>query len=286
MNRTLKVPMSALLLSMAIWACGGEAESADAVDGELISAEMELEERGVDEETGEVAAAPTPAPPPASAPRSVAPAPSAPPPPPAAQPQPEAQPQPQPQEEAPAPDPEQPVRAIPTGSLVTAALTSTISTRTHEAGATFTARVTDDLRGDDGLVLVPAGAILEGRVLEARASEGSEDEALLVLGVESLDMEGWVYPLRATIVQAEMVTGTQDSGTRTAAKVATGAAAGAVVGQILGRDTRSTVRGAAAGAVAGAGVAITTRDGHARMDEGARLTIQFDEAVPLVASGR
>ncbi len=282
MHRTWKVPVMAMVLSMAVWACGGEAESADALDSKAISAELELEEREMEGEAGEVAVAPapTPAPSPATPPRSAAPAPSTPPP---AAPQPEVQPQP---EETRAPEPEAPVRAIPTGSLVTAALTSTISTRTHEAGDSFTARVTQDLRGDDGLVLVPAGAILEGRVIEARASQGSDDEALLVLGVERLDMEGWVYPLRATIVQAEMVTGAQDTGTRTAAKVATGAAAGAVVGQILGRDTRSTVRGAAAGAVAGAGVAITTRDGHARMDEGARLTIQFDEAVPLVVSGR
>ena len=277
MDRTWKVPMLAVALSLAMAACGGEAESAHDLDSEFITSELELSERETDGEAGDVAAAPPPA---APAPtRSPATGGTAAPPPPAA----ERAPDPRPE---PAPAPEPATVAIPTGSLVTAALTATISTRTHEAGDTFTARVADDLRSDDGQVLIPAGAILEGRVLEARESAGSDDEALLVLGVERLDMNGWVYPLRATIIQAEMVTEAQDSGTRTAAKVATGAAAGAVVGQILGRNTRSTITGAAAGAAAGAGVAITTRDGHARMDEGARLTIQFDEAVPLVASGR
>lgn len=281
MDRTWKVPMLAVALSLAMAACGGEAESAHDLDSELITSELELSERETDGEAGDVAAAPPPA---APAPtRSPATGGTAVPPPPAAERTPDPRPEPAPEAER-APEPA--TVAIPTGSLVTAALTSTISTRTHEAGDTFTARVADDFRGDDGQVLIPAGAILEGRVLEARESAGSDDEALLVLGVERLDMNGWVYPLRATIIQAEMVTEAQDSGTRTAAKVATGAAAGAVVGQILGRNTRSTITGAAAGAAAGAGVAITTRDGHARMDEGARLTIQFDEAVPLVASGR
>ena len=281
MDRTWKVPMLAVALSLAMAACGGEAESAHDLDSEFITSELELSERETDGEAGDVAAAPPPA---APAPtRSPATGGTAAPPPPAAERAPDPRPEPAAEPE---PAPEPATVAIPTGSLVTAALTATISTRTHEAGDTFTARVADDLRSDDGQVLIPAGAILEGRVLEARESAGSDDEALLVLGVERLDMNGWVYPLRATIIQAEMVTEAQDSGTRTAAKVATGAAAGAVVGQILGRNTRSTITGAAAGAAAGAGVAITTRDGHARMDEGARLTIQFDEAVPLVASGR
>jgi hypothetical protein len=289
-RQTLKVPALALVGALVLSACGGDAESAADLESERIATEVaeELQEQ----EEGAVTEAPAEtAPPPASTPPAATqrPAPASPSTGGSTPPQQEevAPTQPAPETESSFVEPEaepEPV-AIPTGSQLTALLQSSLSTRTHEAGDRFRARVTGELLAADGMVLVPEGSMLEGRVLESRASAGADEEAILVLSIESLTMNGGSYPLLASVMEAEMQTSARDSGTRSAAKVATGAAAGAVIGQILGRDTRSTVGGAAAGAAAGAGVAISTRDGHAEIQEGARLVVQINEPV-ILASGR
>ena len=290
MSQRLKVPALAFLVALALAACGGDAESASDLDSERLDpvAEIAVEEAEPGEveadeaPRGEVrtpdAAAPparqeTAPPPPAQSPAAGGAAP------------PEAQLQ---LEQATEPEtlaPEVEPVAIPAGARIVGVLEHSISTRSHEAGDRFEARVVEEVLAADGMVLVPEGARLVGRVVEAEASRDSDRDAVLVLAFESLVMNGQTFPMNSTVVEVEMAADAGDSGTRSAAKVATGAAAGAVIGQILGRDTRSTVRGAAAGAVAGAGVAVTTRDGHAQIQEGARLVVQVDQPV-ILASGR
>jgi len=187
--------------------------------------------------------------------------------------------------EAPVPAAEAPPVSISSGTRIPAVVEAALSTRTHRTGDVFHARVTEEVLAADGMVLVPEGARLEGRVAESRQSTSSEEEALLLLTFEALLINGERFPLTATVVEAAVQSEAQASGARTAATVATGAAAGAVVGRILGRDTRSTVGGAAVGAAAGAGVALTTRDGHAEMREGAPVVIRLDAPTVLVAGG-
>jgi len=306
-SQRLKVPALAFLVALALAACGGDAESASDLDSERLDpvAETAVEETEAGEveadeaPRGEVrtpdAAAPparqeTAPPPPAHSPAAGAAAP------PEAQPPaqspaaggaapPEAQLQPEQATEPETLAPEVEPVAIPAGARIVGVLEHSISTRSHEAGDRFEARVVEEVLAADGMVLVPEGARLVGRVVEAEASRDSDRDAVLVLAFESLVMNGQTFPMNSTVVEVEMAADAGDSGTRSAAKVATGAAAGAVIGQILGRDTRSTVRGAAAGAVAGAGVAVTTRDGHAQIQEGARLVVQVDQPV-ILASGR
>jgi len=175
--------------------------------------------------------------------------------------------------------------AIQAGTQIPALMETTLSTRTHQAGAVFYARVTEEILAADGMVLVPEGSRIEGRVTEARVSNSSEEQALLLLSFDAILVRGERIPLSASVTAVEIETSAGASGARSAATVATGAAVGAVVGQILGRDTRSTVSGAAVGAVAGAGVALTTRDGHAEIREGSQVTIRLD-APALLAGDR
>lgn len=283
MSHPLKVPGMALATAFLLVACGGDAESADDQMSERLEPVVEMEETGL-QEPGEGAVpaleapvrdrpAESPPRPPASTDVSDH---AAAPPPPEVEPEPEVVVEPDGVEPAPV--------AIPAGATISAVLQTSLSTRSHRSGDPFDARVFEEVLASDGMVLVPEGARLEGRVLEARPSEGADEEAVLVLSVERLVMNGRSFPLRSTVVETRMEASARDSGTRSAAKVATGAAAGAVLGQILGRDTRSTVTGAAAGAAAGAGVAIATRDGHAQIAEGSVLVLRLDEAV-ILASG-
>ncbi|HEX9709457.1 MAG TPA: hypothetical protein VGB42_05765, partial [Candidatus Thermoplasmatota archaeon] len=143
------------------------------------------------------------------------------------------------------------------------------------AGDEFWAGVAEDVMGAAGEVLIPMGSRVKGRVLESRESPSSEEPAVITLEVESVTLGGAVRPLRATVVEVDVQADARDSGQKTAVKVGAGAAAGALLGRILGKDRESTLKGAAAGAVAGTAVALVTKDGHATIEEGARLVIRL-----------
>jgi hypothetical protein len=278
MTTLRKVPVFALVLALA--ACGGDAESAGDLDSEALEEQIQEQvEEQIEAEAPPAQTPPTQAPPAQTPPTGQQ---QAPPPPVQDSP---------PVQQDPVEDPveevweevEEPINLLPVGTMIPARMDSEISTRTHAAGDEFRATVSEDLRGADGMVLVPAGAEVIGRVTTSQASSERDEGATLVLSFEALMVDGMALPIRATVIDAEVRGDAADSRTRSAATVATGAAAGAVLGQILGRDTRSTVAGAAVGAVAGAGIAMTTRDGHAVVPAGSTLRLQLDE--PLVAGG-
>lgn len=179
----------------------------------------------------------------------------------------------------PAPLPE-PARAFPSGSRLTFEMTRSISTSSHSAGDTFELRLVDDIRGAGGAFL-PTGTRARGVIMESEPSRDASREAVLAVRVQSVDVNGTMRDLPGTVESVSLRTSAGDSRTRSGAKVATGAAAGAVLGQVLGRETRSTVKGAAAGAAAGVGVALTTREGHATLEEGARVTVRLDQDLVL-----
>jgi len=183
---------------------------------------------------------------------------------------------------APSPVPSR-VVSVPTGTTIPASMEIALSTRTHKVGDVFHARVTEEILAADGMVLIPVGARLEGKVAEARQSENANEEALLLLTFEHLLIRGERFPINAAVAEVLVESSADASGARTAATVATGAAAGAVVGRILGGDTRSTVAGAVVGAAAGTGVALTTREGHASIGEGTRVVVRLN--APTILSG-
>lgn len=170
---------------------------------------------------------------------------------------------------------------IPSGTQMDLTLESTLSTQESEVGDVFSTRVTDDVAGPDGEVLIPEGAEVRGQVVESREASSPEEEAVLAISLEVLEVDGREYPIQASVTDIELETSEADTPTRSAITVATGAAAGATLGQILGGDTRSTLQGLVAGAVAGTAVALATREGHAVLEEGSRMVVQLEEAVSM-----
>ena len=243
-----------LLLIVTVAACSQAPEDAEDAEDE----ETSQEEASSPED-------PTPEPQPAPEPE------------PEPEPAPEPEPEPEPEQAPPEPQPEpDPVAVIPQGTRMLFEVEEPLSTDTHSAGDEFVLRLVEDVQGVNG-ALIPAGATAQGVVTEAEESGGSDEEAILAVEVRSLHVNGQAREMATTIEGADVEAGARDSGTRSAAKVATGAAAGAIMGQILGGDTRSTTQGAAAGAAAGAGVAFMTRDGHAVLGEGSTLEVRLDE---------
>lgn len=176
--------------------------------------------------------------------------------------------------------PPQPRPMLPTGATLVFEVTRTISTESASAGDEIPLRLVETVSGSEGGELA-AGTSGLAVVTESHESESAEEQAVLAIQVSSVRIQGESRPIRGTIESTETETDARDSGQRSVATVATGAAAGAILGQILGGDTRSTAAGAAVGAAAGLGVALTTRDGHAVLPEGARITVRLDEPLPL-----
>lgn len=176
--------------------------------------------------------------------------------------------------------PPAPVRTIPAGTLLTFEVRERLSTSFSDVGDTFALVLVDPVSGSFGAALA-AGTPARGIVTDARASTGPTDVSFLGLRVTSVDVGGSQRPIVGETRSATLEPSTRDSGTRTAATVATGAAAGALLGQIIGRDTRSTVTGAAVGAAVGVGVALTTRGGHAELPVGSRIVFQLTQDLAL-----
>ncbi|TVP76228.1 MAG: hypothetical protein EA352_06230 [Gemmatimonadales bacterium] len=172
--------------------------------------------------------------------------------------------------------PEAPVRAIRAGTLLTFEVREDISTSTHGVGDGFSLILVDAVSGTAGAVL-PAGSPARGRVTASQSSADAEERSILVLQVASVEVDGRQRTVAGEVQSADIRTSTRDSGTRTAATIATGTAAGAIIGQILGQDTRSTITGAAIGTAAGVGVALTTRGGHAELPSGSRIVIRLSQ---------
>jgi hypothetical protein len=170
---------------------------------------------------------------------------------------------------------------VAAGTQMTFRLSQALSTETHATGDRFAATLVGDVRSPSGEILVPAGTRANGVVAFARESSSSDEPAVLELRLESLEVGGETKTLDATVVEAAMSQEARDSGGETAAKIAVGAAAGALLGRILGRDREGAVIGAGAGAVAGTVFAVTTDSGHARIGEGATVTVSLDEPLAV-----
>jgi hypothetical protein len=175
----------------------------------------------------------------------------------------------------------QEIPSIPAGTQIGLELERSISTETHMAGDLFFSRVVEDVLDEDGMVLLPKGTRVRGRVVESRESRNPDRDPVLQLAVERLLLAGTEVDIRAEILRAEVRADAGDSDRESAAKVATGAAAGALLGRILGGGGKAAVKGAIAGAIAGGAVAYVTRDGQARIEEGTLILIRLLESVPL-----
>lgn len=189
-----------------------------------------------------------------------------------------------PQRQAPREQPRQPqtvTRSVPTGTTVALRMNDALSTETTQAGDAFTARLEDPIVDADGLVLVPAGAVVRGRVTAVAPSTRVGQTAAIKLAFEAISFGGESYPLDATVQSAEVEQKTRTSAVETGGKVAAGAAAGAILGQVLGKDTESTLKGAAIGAAAGTAIAMGTSDVDAVLPEGAEVIIRINQPITV-----
>ncbi len=192
------------------------------------------------------------------------------------------QPREQPRQEQPrTPQPRTVTLNVPTGTTFAVRMNEELSTARSQVGDAFTARLERAIVDANGVVIVPAGATVRGRVTAVAASGRVGQTAAIKLAFEAISFGGESYPLQATVQSAEVEQNNRTSTAESAGKVAVGAAAGAILGQVLGKDRESTLKGAAIGAAAGTAIAMGTSDVDAVLPRDAEVVIRTDQPITI-----
>jgi hypothetical protein len=133
--------------------------------------------------------------------------------------------------------------SVPAGTELPVRTTETLSSETSRPDQIFHGTLNSDVTLDDQVV-IPAGADIEGRVVDVHSATHYAGESLLVLQLSKLSYGGKNY----TVATDQWTRKGESRGGNTAKKVGGGAAIGAVLGGIFGGG-----KGAAIGAASGAG---------------------------------
>ena len=184
-------------------------------------------------------------------------------------------PQPTAAESAPAPPPAPTFRDItaPAGTIIPIRITEALSSQNSQDGQPFNGTVTHEVV-HDGMVVIPAGSAVSGRVLVAKDAAHFKGHSELSIELTSVRRHGSTVPIATDAYTVEG----KNRGTNTAEKIGGGAAIGAVLGGIFGGG-----KGAGIGALAGGGGG-TVLQGATRGQQvsiGSESIIHFHLARPL-----
>lgn len=154
------------------------------------------------------------------------------------------------------PQPPQPTYrelSVPSGTSIPIRITQTLDSASAQEGQAFSGSVTSDVLVD-GLVAIPQGSAVAGRVDAVQEAAHFKGNSLLTISLTSISRRGERIPI-TTDPYSKQGAG---RGKNTATKTGVGAAAGAILGGIFGGGSGAAI-GAAAGGGAGAGINGVTR---------------------------
>ena len=163
--------------------------------------------------------------------------------------------------------------ALPAGTVVTVRLSSTVGSKISAKGDHFSATVATPVQVD-GKVVLPKGAEVLGKVVEAMPQGRFKGAAVLRLVLETVTLNEDSYD-----VQTSAVSRTQKGkGKRTATMIGGGAGGGALIGGLAGGGKGALI-GAALGA--GAGTAGAAYTGEKEIVLPAESALSFKLTEPL-----
>jgi hypothetical protein len=192
-------------------------------------------------------------------------------------PPPQPQPEPRPEPVAPNPPPPPPpvykVLTIASGDSIPVRVTQTLDSASTQPGATFTGVVASDIIVN-GLVAIPAGAAVSGRVDAVQDAAHFKGSSLLTVSLTTIDRRGEHI---AVTTDPYSVQG-KGRGANTAEKTGGGAAVGAILGGIFGGGKGAAI-GAAAGGGVGAGSNAVTRGQQVQIES--ESVVRFHLSAPV-----
>lgn len=168
--------------------------------------------------------------------------------------------------------------ALPPGTTLEVALDQPISATESRVGDRFTAHVTKTVVAQNGETVVPAGAIVEGRVTGVEPSRDPTRHSLIRLDFETLRVGDRRFPFNASVERTAVPGRSREDLLR---KAGTGAAVGGVLGAVIGRDIKDLIVGGAIGAAAGTLISLGMDAAEARLPAGTRLVLRNNSRVAL-----
>ncbi len=187
------------------------------------------------------------------------------------------------QEQAPPPPPPAPTFrdvTIPSGSTLPIRITQTLDSATTQPGESFTGSVATDII-IDGVVAIPQGTPVTGRVDEVHEAAHFKGASLLSIELTNINRHGERIPVTTAAFSKE---GT-GRGKNTAEKVGGGAAVGAILGGIFGGGKGAAI-GAASGAGVGAGAQAITKGQQVQIPSESLIRFQLTNAISVRVSSK
>lgn len=181
----------------------------------------------------------------------------------------------------PPPAPPQPVVrqiTLPAGTVVPIRITEELNSKTAQSNDVFHGSLAADL-GTQGVIAIPRGAPVEGRIVEARDAAHFKGSSLLSLELTHLDAHGQ----RITLMTDTFSKQGAGRGKNTAEKTGGGAAFGAIVGALAGGGKGAAI-GSLAGAAAGTGVNTATRGQQVDIPSETLINFQLQSPITLTVT--
>jgi 3D (Asp-Asp-Asp) domain-containing protein len=164
---------------------------------------------------------------------------------------------------------------IPEGTAITVRTTSALGSETSQAGETFAATVAEPIEVG-GNVVIPKGADVTGKVVDAQKKGRFKGAARLQLTLTSVSVHGQQYPVETTMTTRSE----SGKGKRTAVTTGGGAGLGAIIGGIAGGGKGALIGGLVGGGAGLAGGALTGNKQIVVPAE-SMLTFKLNHAVTL-----
>jgi len=164
---------------------------------------------------------------------------------------------------------------VPSGATLPLVLEGSISSETSRSGDIVTAKLAEDIRVGDKVV-VPAGSQIRGRVTAAVPSGRVKTRARLAFNFDTLVLEAKEHPIATGSIDITAA----DTHKKDAATVGIGAGAGAVVGAIAGGKKGAGI-GALIGGATGTGVVLNNTGKEVELSRGTRVTVRLTQEARL-----
>lgn len=169
---------------------------------------------------------------------------------------------------------------LPAGTALPLELMTALSSETAKVETPVRARVRSAVQSD-GVVVIPAGTVLTGTVVDVERPGRVQGRARLAIRFTEADLDGAREDIRTNPIAFE---GEQTKG-EDATKIGAGAVGGAIIGGILGGGD-GAAKGAAIGGAAGTGAVLATRGRDVTLAAGTDVAATLASPVTIRAEVR
>lgn len=183
-----------------------------------------------------------------------------------------------------------PLYRVDTGTVMRVRMNRTISSKTATAGSTFTVTVTEPVYSTNGVVVIPTGSTLTGRVNSVKAAARGGKPGEIDASFVSLRLpNGKVRAINASLTELDAGKTSSDneggiSGDKMKHRkvifIGGGAAGGAILGAIVGGG-KATAIGAIAGAAGGFLGERYLKGPEAEVKSGTEFSVYLNQAISL-----